>query len=433
MAIKISSILNVWKGSSSKKSSSSSSNKSSKSSSSTKSSDVKATSTKPVSKVSSSAKSTSVKSTSKSNTSTASKTNRSTASTKTTSSTTYLKDASKLYNSSGVAYSYGRPAESYVMENKLKAKTTSNKSTVAKKKEVKPQATQVPVAKKNTTAKKVYEPVDSRSAKGKYGNKNKAAEEGVSLAMSCVPIVGDGKDILEAVKGRDLITNKKLSGTERVITVAAAALPIIPTAPARKAVRKVATEPKVVKAVKNGTKKLAKSSGDLVKKAKKALGVSGKKSAGVVEDVAKKTKSTVVSSGKKVGSQLEDVDKKAIQKEKDNVRIEVKNGKDTSVYFHIDDWSGYPDTPRPEGPFRIVEGDEYNNSRKLANKVNATLHKQDPSLNGFQIHEMHPVKFGGNPTDIDNKIALTKKEHAKYTAFWNKQLRNMKGKYENEK
>ncbi len=36
---------------------------------------------------------------------------------------------------------------------------------------------------------------------------------------------------------------------------------------------------------------------------------------------------------------------------------------------------------------------------------------------------MHPVKLGGSPTDIDNKIALPPKEHAKYTAFWNKVLR----------
>ena len=39
---------------------------------------------------------------------------------------------------------------------------------------------------------------------------------------------------------------------------------------------------------------------------------------------------------------------------------------------------------------------------------------------------MHPVKFGGSPTDFDNKIALRPKEHARYTAYWNKVLRNMK-------
>lgn len=40
-----------------------------------------------------------------------------------------------------------------------------------------------------------------------------------------------------------------------------------------------------------------------------------------------------------------------------------------------------------------------------------------------QIHEMKPVKFGGSPISIDNKIALLPKEHAKYTAYWNRILR----------
>lgn len=98
--------------------------------------------------------------------------------------------------------------------------------------------------------------------------------------------------------------------------------------------------------------------------------------------------------------------------------------------FYIDDWTGYPDElPRPEGPFRIIDGDEYDVARKLANSTNSKIHSNRPDLKGLQIHEMHPVKFGGSPIDIDNKIALTPKEHAKYTTYWNKVLReNKKGK-----
>lgn len=96
--------------------------------------------------------------------------------------------------------------------------------------------------------------------------------------------------------------------------------------------------------------------------------------------------------------------------------------------FFIDDWTGYPDAPKPDGPFRILEGTEYTDARNLANKTNANIHRNRPDLKGTQIHEMHPVKFGGSPTDIDNKIALSPKEHAKYTAFWNKVLREQKGK-----
>ncbi len=92
----------------------------------------------------------------------------------------------------------------------------------------------------------------------------------------------------------------------------------------------------------------------------------------------------------------------------------------------IDDWAGYPDElPKPEGPFRIVKGEEYNNARNLANKINAYIHKTRPDLKGLQIHEMKPVKFGGSPISIDNKIALLPKEHAKYTAYWNRILRDL--------
>lgn len=106
-------------------------------------------------------------------------------------------------------------------------------------------------------------------------------------------------------------------------------------------------------------------------------------------------------------------------------KCEDKSNEDS---FYIEDWSEYPDAPKPEGPFTLLEGEEYNYARKLANKINTSLHKQYSELDGLQIHEMHPVKFGGSPTDIDNKIALTPKEHAKYTAFWNKVLREMRGK-----
>ena len=115
-------------------------------------------------------------------------------------------------------------------------------------------------------------------------------------------------------------------------------------------------------------------------------------------------------------------DKKVI---KDNKK---KSDKSRDNSFYINNWEGYPDAPRPKGPFRVLESDEYTNARKLANKTNRNLHKQNPELDGLQIHEMHPVKFGGSPTNIDNKIALTSKEYAKYTIFWNRKLKELKGK-----
>lgn len=102
--------------------------------------------------------------------------------------------------------------------------------------------------------------------------------------------------------------------------------------------------------------------------------------------------------------------------------VEEETG-ETAGTFEIEDWKDYPSTAKPKGPFRILEGEEYDDARKLANRINANIHAQRPDLAGMQIHEMHPMKFGGSPTDIDNKIVLSPKEHTRYTAFWNRILR----------
>ncbi|KAB2927748.1 MAG: DUF4157 domain-containing protein [Leptonema illini] len=93
--------------------------------------------------------------------------------------------------------------------------------------------------------------------------------------------------------------------------------------------------------------------------------------------------------------------------------------------FSIEDWTGYPDGPRPKGPFRILDGAEYENARALADSTNKALHYRDPSLKGLHIHEVHPVKFGGSPSDIGNKIYLRPPDHAKYTVWWNRLLKRL--------
>ena len=77
--------------------------------------------------------------------------------------------------------------------------------------------------------------------------------------------------------------------------------------------------------------------------------------------------------------------------------------------------------PKPTGPFRILEGAEYEAAREAANKANAALRRADPAkYAGKQIHEIQPVKYGGSTTDPANKIALTPREHALYTTWWNR-------------
>lgn len=95
--------------------------------------------------------------------------------------------------------------------------------------------------------------------------------------------------------------------------------------------------------------------------------------------------------------------------------------------FSVVDWTGYPGSlPKPSGPFRLLTGAEYDAARNAANKANAALRRSDPAkYAGKQIHEIHPVKFGGSPTDPANKVALTPQEHARYTAFWNRLVRDL--------
>ena len=116
-----------------------------------------------------------------------------------------------------------------------------------------------------------YKPSPSREGAGQmfYMNKTntKALKAGASFATSCIPYVGDAKDIQEAITGKDLITGEKLTGSDRVLTIASAGLPFV-TGPMLKSAKnggKIAVEkaPDVVK----GAEKLLKKNAPKVKKA----------------------------------------------------------------------------------------------------------------------------------------------------------------------
>lgn len=94
--------------------------------------------------------------------------------------------------------------------------------------------------------------------------------------------------------------------------------------------------------------------------------------------------------------------------------------------FSVFDWKGYPaGATKPSGPFRLLEGSEYTTARNLADKTNRAIHKSNPQLKGYEIHEIHPVKFGGSPTDMSNKTFLKPTQHAPFTNFWNELMRNI--------
>jgi len=86
-------------------------------------------------------------------------------------------------------------------------------------------------------------------------------------------------------------------------------------------------------------------------------------------------------------------------------------------------WQGYPKgIPRPKGPFRLLQGEEYAAARAAANDANKAL-SNELGLRGkfVDIHEITPVKFGGSPTNINNKMFLDRTFHqSQVTPFWNK-------------
>ena len=91
--------------------------------------------------------------------------------------------------------------------------------------------------------------------------------------------------------------------------------------------------------------------------------------------------------------------------------------------FSISNWAGYPaGISRPTGPFRLLQGKEYGAARRLADRTNRTLRdhfgiKGNPN---WEIHEIHPVKFGGSPTSLANKMVLPRGFHrGRLTPWWN--------------
>ena len=90
--------------------------------------------------------------------------------------------------------------------------------------------------------------------------------------------------------------------------------------------------------------------------------------------------------------------------------------------FSISDWTGYPaGVPKPQGPFRIIDGTEYNDARNAANKANAAIRRNQGLVGqAVDIHEIQPVKFGGSATDPTNKIILPRNVHRQQvTPWWN--------------
>jgi hypothetical protein len=96
--------------------------------------------------------------------------------------------------------------------------------------------------------------------------------------------------------------------------------------------------------------------------------------------------------------------------------------------FSITDWTGYPSgVARPQGPFRLIEGAEYDAARSAANVANGAIRRERGLVGqSVDIHELQPVKFGGSPIDAANKVILPRDLHRQQvTPWWNQLMRDI--------
>ena len=78
--------------------------------------------------------------------------------------------------------------------------------------------------------------------------------------------------------------------------------------------------------------------------------------------------------------------------------------------------------PKPSGPINMVpKGSVYDALRDAANKINTKLNRAfGLGSADIEVHEINPVKFGGSPTDLANKVALRDTLHSKATSWFRK-------------
>jgi len=83
-------------------------------------------------------------------------------------------------------------------------------------------------------------------------------------------------------------------------------------------------------------------------------------------------------------------------------------------------WETFPEgVPRPTGPINLIDGAAYDTARQAANNFNRGLSRRfglGPA--DYEVHEIAPVKFGGSPTALSNKVGLLDTVHSQVTAWF---------------
>ncbi len=90
-------------------------------------------------------------------------------------------------------------------------------------------------------------------------------------------------------------------------------------------------------------------------------------------------------------------------------------------------WADFPaGVPRPSGPINLIDGAAYDAALAAANKINGTLSRGfglGPAK--YDVHEIVPVKFGGSPTDLANKVGLPRSIHRSEVSPWFNRLQRL--------
>jgi len=78
----------------------------------------------------------------------------------------------------------------------------------------------------------------------------------------------------------------------------------------------------------------------------------------------------------------------------------------------------------------MVGGAEYADALAAKRAINAAINRELPLWRsaGLEWHEITPIKFGGSPTDLANKIPLPAGFHrSQVTPWWNSLQRSIQG------
>ena len=340
---------------------------------------------------------------------------------KTVTSTLVKSTSTKTPNSkSPLSISSGRPEQSYSTQKKASTtynqKTTDNSSKQAKLPV--PVAQKAPLVTKTSKSKKeqseasysnnrpkqsythvvAYTQTASREGAGQmfYTTKTdpKALKAGASFATSCIPYVGDAKDIQQAVTGKDLITGEKLSGVDRVLTITAAGLPVV-SGP-------------MLKSVKNGGKIAVEKAPGVIKKA----GTLIKKNAPKVKKVTNKTdvaEDTAKAMKKKAVKKLKKENQKDISNKIDYREVFFNENPKLKgqVWVHHGVEQQVLVKPQTKGLFTYDEIHSIENLRGIPNELNGDLHlsKIRKEWNRFYKEVPNPKKkqLLDKRAEIDNK------------------------------